>query len=155
MIIYRFFKYLYQNIYYTRILNKVYKQENILENLSQLYGTRFKKDWLGRIYAVLNPYIFNGNFNIDSQVYEYYENGPSNIEYIRQWIMEKLIVAEQFIKASNLFELLTYEIKDLGNDNYLFILKPISLDDCINYTKKFGILIVILLLILILIFLIW
>lgn len=155
MIIYRFFKYLYQNIYYTRILNKVYKQENILENLSQLYGTRFKKDWLGRIYAVLNPYIFNGNFNIDSQVYEYYENGPSNIEYIRQWIMEKLIVAEQFIKASNLFELLTYEIKDLGNDNYLFILKPISLDDCINYTKKFGILIAILLLILILIFLIW
>lgn len=140
MIIYRFFKNLYYNILYTRILRKVYKQENILENLSRLYGTNFRIDWLGRVYAVLNPYIFEGQFNIDTQVYEYNESGPSNLAYIRQWIMERLIIAERFIKTSNLFELLTYDIKDLGNDNYLFILKPITFDDCINSTKKFCIL---------------
>ena len=144
MIIYHFFKYLYLNTHYTSLLKSVYKQENILENLSQLYGTKFKMDWVGRVYAVMNPYVFDGKFNLDSQTYEYGKDGPNNLAYIQQWIMERLIIAEQFIKASNLFELLTYDIKDLGNDNYLFILKPITFDDFVNYSKKFCILISIL-----------
>ena len=42
--------------------------------------------------------------------------------------------------ANNLFDLLTYEIKKLDNyDNYLFIIKPITFDDCAKWTKIFAI----------------
>ena len=42
--------------------------------------------------------------------------------------------------ANNLFDLLTYEIKKLDDyDNYLFVIKPITFDDCKKWTKIFVI----------------
>ena len=43
-----------------RIINKVIAEEDLLNNLSKLFSTnsyqvRFKQDWIGRIYAVVNP----------------------------------------------------------------------------------------------------
>ena len=49
MIIYNFFKSLYQHIKYTKLLNSIYKKENLLDNLSKLFGHKFKKDWVGYI----------------------------------------------------------------------------------------------------------
>lgn len=140
MIIYRFFKYLIKNIKYTRILNKVYEDENILNNLSQLFGVEFKKDWIGRIYAVINPTIHDGKYDPNKQIYEYGQDGLTNHMVVEQQIMEKLNIASQFIQAQNLFDLLTYEIKKLDDyNNYLFIIQPITLPDCLEYTKKFSI----------------
>ena len=145
MIIYRFFIYLFKNIKYTKILNKVYKNENLIENLSNLFQIEFKKDWIGRIYAVINPVVQQGVFDPNIQVYEYGENGLDNSLYIENWIMDRLRVVSKFIRAQNLFDLLTYEIKKLDEyDNYLFIIQPITLPDCLEYTKKFGILFAIL-----------
>lgn len=138
MIIYKFIKYLIINIRYTRILNKVYKEENLLENLSKLFKVEFRKDWIGRIYAVFNPHVHTGIFDPNNQIYEYDENGLTNKPYVESYILNQLNIARQFIKANNLFDLLTYKIKKLdNNDNYLFIMQPITLDDSINYTKKF------------------
>ena len=148
MIIYRFIKYLFQNIKYTKILNKVYKDENLLNNLSELFRVEFRKDWIGRIYAVFNPHIQEGIFDPNNQIYEYDENGITNKPYVESYIFNQLNIAKQFIKANNLFDLLTYKIKKLDdNDNYLFIMQPFTLDDCIKYSKLFTILIVSLLII--------
>lgn len=138
MIIYYFFKYLFLNIKYTRILNEVYKNENLIENLSSLFRIQFKKDWIGRIYAVFNPHIQNGVFDQSNQIYEYDETGLTNKAYIEAYIMNQLNIAKRFIKANNLFDILTYKLSKLDNmDNYLFIIQPITLDDCIMYTKRF------------------
>ena len=54
-----------------------------------------------------------------------------------------LSVASQFIRAKNLFDLLTYKIKKIDDyDNYLFIIQPITLDEYRKNIKKlviFGI----------------
>lgn len=148
MIIFRFFKYLFLNIRYTRILNKVYEEENILNNLSSLFGTRFRKDWIGRIYTVINPNVLNNELDMTTQVFEYDENGLNNSAYVEKWIMEKLNIASSFIRANNLFDLLTYDIKKLDEyDNYLFIIQPITLQDCLKYSKYFTILMSILIVI--------
>lgn len=127
---------------YSRVLNRVYKNENLIENLSSLFGVRFQKDWMGRIYAVFNPHIQEGMFDPNKQIYEYNEQGLSNKAYVESYIMNRLNVAEQFIMTNNLFDLLTYEIRQIDEyDNYLFIMKPITMDDCLKYTKKFAILI--------------
>ena len=50
--------------------------------------------------------------------------------------MTKLNLIRDFIMANNLFDLLTYEIKKLDDyDNYLFVIKPITFDDCMKWTK--------------------
>ena len=141
MITYLFLKYLINHIKYCKLLNGVYKNENLLVNLSALFKVQFKKDWVGRIYAVFNPHIQEGMFNPNNQIYEYTENGLVNDAYIESYILNQLSIAKQFIKANNLFDLLAYRLKKLDeNDNYLFIIEPITWQDCKKYSKIFSIL---------------
>lgn len=138
MVIYKFIKNLILNIKYTRLLKRIYKDENLLDNFSKLFGTEFKLDWVGRMYAVINPNIINDELDVNTQIFEYGQNGLTNKPYIEKWIMTKFNLAEKFIMANNLFELLTYEIVKLDDyDNYLFIVKPITFDDCKKWTKIF------------------
>lgn len=125
------------HIKYCKILNNVYKNENLLDNLSNLFKVQFRQDWVGRLYAIFNPHIQEGVFNPNNQIYEYTENGLVNDAYVEAYILNQLNIAKQFIKANNLFDLLTYRLKKIDeNDNYLFIIEPITWEDCKTYTKK-------------------
>lgn len=148
MITYMFFKYLFMHLKYTNILNKVYKNENLLEKLSQLFNIEFKKDWVHRVYAVFNPYIQDGIFDPNNQIYEYTSKGLVNDAYIEAYIMNKLNSIKQFIQDNNLFDLLTYKLVRLDdNGNYLFIIQPITWDDFKTYLIRFLILLGVLLII--------
>lgn len=140
MVFYRFIKNLLLNIKYTKLLTKIYKDEQLINKFSQLFGTEFRIDWVGRIYTVINPNIIKDQFDVNTQIFEYGENGFTNEPYIEKWIMTKFNIVKDFIMANNLFDLLTYELKKIDEyDNYLFIIKPITFDDCKKWTKIFGI----------------
>ena len=116
----------------------MYKEENLIHNLSELFESEFKRDWMGRLYTVVNPNIKDGKYDQTNQVFEYGDDGLNNEVYVERIIMQKLNIAEKFITNNNLFELLTYEIRKLDEyDNYLFIIKPITLDSMLISTKKF------------------
>lgn len=137
MITYKFIRYFFEHRKYSKILNKIYKEENLIDNLSKLFGCTFRMDWIGRLYTVINPNLMD----IKDQIYEYNDKGFDNTEFIEREIMTKLNLIANFISANNLFELLTYKIEKLDEyGNYLFIIEPITLNDCIKYTKLFGIL---------------
>lgn len=141
MITYLFIKYMFMHIKYCKILNKVYRDENILTNLSAMFKVDFKKDWVGRVYAVFNPHVQDGVFNPNNQIFEYTEQGLVNDAYVESYILNQLNIARQFIRANNLFDLLTYKLKKLDeNDNYLFIMQPITWEDCKKYSIWFLIL---------------
>lgn len=141
MLTYRFIKYLVMHIKYCKILNNVYKNENLLENLSALFKVNFKKDWVGRVYAIFNPHIQEGIFNPNNQIFEYTEQGFVNDAYVESYILNQLNITRRFIKANNLFDLLTYKLKKLDDhDNYLFIMQPITWEDCKKYSIYFLIL---------------
>lgn len=145
MIIFNFFKYLIMHIRYSTLLKKIYKEENIIDNLSLLFKEKFKKDWIGRLYVVINPHIINGVYDPNSQIFEYGENGLVNEEYIERFIMLRLNAASEFIKNNNLFDILTFKIKKLDNyDNFLFIIQSITLDNFMKYTKRMGVLLCVL-----------
>lgn len=140
MVLIRFIKNLWLNYKYTKILKKVYDDEQLLTKFSQLFGTEFRIDWVGRIYTVINPNIIQDVYDTNTQIFEYGENGLNNTAYIEHWIMTKLNAVRNFIMANNLFDLLTYEIKKIDDfDNYLFVIKPITFDDCKKWTKIFAI----------------
>lgn len=140
MVFYKFIKNLLLNIKYTKLLRKIYKDEQLLIKFSQLFGTEFRIDWVGRMYAVINPNIINEQFDVNTQIFEYGENGFSNAPYIEKWIMTKFNLVKDFIMANNLFDLLTYELRKIDDyDNYLFVIKPITFDDCKKWVKIFAI----------------
>ena len=140
MVFYSFLKNLYLNIKYTKLLTRIYKDEQLLYKFSQLFGTEFRIDWVGRIYTVINPNIIDDKFDVNTQIFEYTETGLSNKPYVEKWIMTRFNIIKDFIMANNLFDLLTYEIKKIDEyDNYLFVIKPITFDDCMKWSKIFAI----------------
>lgn len=140
MITYRLFKYLILYVRYCKVLNKTYKEENIINGLSELFQSEFKQDWIGRLYCIVNPYIRDGKYDPNSRIFDYTEKGASTDIFVEQYIMNILNSASLFIKANNLFDLLTYEIHKLDDyGNYLFIIKPVPYDDFMKYLKLFTI----------------
>lgn len=140
MVFYSFIKNLYLNVKYTKLLRQIYKDEDLLNRFSQLFGVEFRIDWVGRIYAVLNPNIISDQLDLNAQIFEYNENGLTNAAYLEKWIMTKFNIIKDFVMVNNMFDLLTYEINRLDEyDNYLFVIKPITFDECIKWTKIFGI----------------
>jgi len=135
MILYNFFKYLFLSIKYNRIIKKVYADEGILQGLSKMFGTELRSDWIGRVYTVINPHIVEGKYDPTTAVYELGSDSPTDMA-VEKFIMERLNAARQFIRANNLFDLLTYKIERLDEyDNYLFIMYPIPYVDLAKWSK--------------------
>lgn len=156
MIIYRFLKSLIEYVQYYRVLTKVYKDEDIVKNLSNTFETPFRRDWIGRLYTVFNPNLKNGVFDRSNPIYSYNERGLNTDEFVKQYILTKLNLIDRIVNLSNLFELVAYDIKKIDNyDNYLFIIKPLPYDNLIKYSKLLWIptLLIIIGLILLVIFL--
>lgn len=147
MIIFNFFKYLFLYIKYYRILKPVYDEMHITKKLSETCKCNFKEDWVGRIYAVLNPNVQNiwGEIVENANVYENFgDPTQNNKDYITAWMMRRLVFVNNIIHADNLFELVGYEIKPIENDNYLFIIFPLPFPELKLWAKRFGILMAVL-----------
>lgn len=126
-----FIKDIIEHVRILKIIKAVIKEENLLENLSNLfskgnYKVNFKRDWIGRIYAVINPVVSDPQ----SRIFEYDTNGTNINSFVNKWVLEHMIAASNFVKNNGLFDILIYEIKQLDDDyNFLFVLTPISWND--------------------------
>ena len=123
---------------YAKILKQVDKIENIWSNLGKMLNTTFKTDWIGRKYAVINPSLSNDEYDSNSQIFEYGPDGLSDLPGVENWLMKRLLIAQQFIQTKNLFDILTYKIEKIDDyNNYLIVFQVFPLDDTIRYTKYF------------------
>lgn len=149
MITFYFIKYLILVIRYTKIVKKIDRDENLLSNLGKLLNCNFRFDWIGRIYAVANPTLDeNGRYDTNTQIFEYGANGLSEVPGVQAWLMKHLSIAQQFIQAQNLFDILTFRIRKLDEyNNYLIVFQVFPLADFMRYTKRFLIMLGVLILI--------
>lgn len=145
MVLFNFIRELIYYIQCRRIIEQIYKNENIIYNLTELFGIKFRKDWIGRLYAVFNPVV---NVNSNDLIFDSEPEGYTLKSFVEKQIMDKMIIADEFIKDKTLFDLLTYHIEQLDNDyNFLFTITPIAWFDFWKWTKRFIILYSILLII--------
>lgn len=141
-----FIKDIIDHIKILKIIKYVIKHENILENLSNLFSKNnykviFKKDWIGRIYAVINPVVADP----EARIFEYDNNGTNIKSFVNKWVLEHMIAASNFIHNNQLFDIVTYEIKQLDeNYNFLFVLTPISWNDFKKGMVKLSVVLIIL-----------
>lgn len=118
-----------------RVLRKIYASEKIPENLSHLFGVDCKVDWVGRLYMVVNPLIQNVNTGGNSIIMDH--NDKMMIE---EWVMKNLELIKNFVVNNQLFDLLTYSITKIDDDeNYLVVFKNVYFDDMKRLVKIIGI----------------
>jgi hypothetical protein len=107
-----------------RLLNKIIESEKLEKNLSRLFGVDCKRDWVGRLYMVVNPIIQDIEDGGNTLVYDKDEN-----LVIEGWIMKNLELIRNFVVNNSLFDLMTYNIEKLDDDdNYLIVFKNIYFD---------------------------
>lgn len=132
------FRYIKMN----RLIRKIDENENLMGNLSSLYKSEFKRDWVGRWYTVLNPMVqdMSTEDGTDRRIFEFTENGLSDKTYIDKWCMDRMFIASNFIKNKELLDIMTYSLEKIDeNQNYLFVLSPILFQDLKKTFKRFSI----------------
>lgn len=108
-----------------RLLNKIIKTERLEKNLSNIFGVECKRDWVGRLYMVVNPIIQNIEDGGNTLIYDKDEN-----LVIEGWVMKNLELIRNFVVNNSLFDLMTYKIEKIDDDdNYLIVFKNIYFDD--------------------------
>ena len=125
-------------IKYKHIIKDVLKEEDLLNNLSNVFSSKnhtvkFRTDWIGRIYAVVNPTVLDP----EERIFEYDNNGTNVDSFVRKWVIEHMIAADNFVKNHGLFDILVYNIEQLDeNYNYLITLTNIAWFDFWKSLKR-------------------
>lgn len=125
------FKTIYNYFKVKDILKKIYANENVEKNLSRIFGVECKRDWVDRLYMVVNPIIQNIENDGNTLIYDKNDN-----VLIEAWVMKNLELIRNFVVNNSMFDLLTYSIEKIDDDeNYLIVFKNIYFDDIIKICK--------------------
>ena len=135
------------------LLKSIYvynKDYNIISDM--FYGDGFKKiiktylhvdikkDWIGRLYGVVNPNIdIDGNFNINNIIIELDGNLTNNNEYVTNWIYKQLKLVQELFNFDNFYNYISLDIMHVGPsiaDNYLIIFDIASRKNISKYLKQ-------------------
>lgn len=129
---------IYNYIKIQKLLNKIYDGEKIEKNLSKIFGVECKRDWVGRLYMVVNPILQDIETGGNTLIYDRDEKVA-----IEGWVMKNLELIRQFVINNAMFDLLSYDIKRIDDDeNYLIVFKNIYFDDMKRLVKWGGFLII-------------
>lgn len=129
-----------------KIIHRSISDEGFLNKLSATFGKTFKIDKLCRIYTVVNPLLEDIRSGGNVIIYE--DSKP----LINDYLLRNLSIIKGIIGENNFFDVFTYEIKKLDDDeNYLLVLEPIFLQNTIKFFKAFSIIIIVITLVILLI----
>lgn len=108
--------------------------------LKEYLNINIKKDWIGRLYGVVNPNINeDGKFDITRTIIELDEENTNNNEYVKHWTYKQLNLIGQVFKIENLYHFIDLEFKHVGPegaDNYLLIFDVVSRKEFVKNLKR-------------------
>ena len=101
----------------------------------------FKKDWIGRLYAIINPNIdINGKLNFNNTVIELDDQRTNNQMYVENWIYRQLDLVANVFKIHNMYSYISLGIEHVGpksHDNFLVVFDITSRIEFTNAIKSF------------------
>ena len=114
--------------YYRKVrkaIKDVFYADDFKYLIKQYLNVELDKDWLGRLYGVINPNIdIDGNFNVNNVIIEIDGDRTNNNEYVKTWLYRQLNLMGQLFNMKNLYSNISMEIEHVGpitQDNYLII----------------------------------
>lgn len=157
--IYNTFKYLYYYIQDINTFSDKFESDDFIRILhNYLYGN-FKKDWLGRIYGIVNPNLDkDGKYDQNRIIFEFDNETTHSNKFTETWIMKQLMLCKAMFRLEKLFDYISLDMKEvspIGYDNYLLIFSYTSQKELFKSLKGtfwhalvYGIIAVILIIIL-------
>ena len=106
--------------------------EAFFKVLEKYLNLRVKKDWIGRLYGIINPNLdINGNMNFSNTIIELDDNNTNSNEYVKNWIYKQMNMIKYVFKLdeSGFFDYIGCDIEHVGpkeHDNYLVVFYIVS-----------------------------
>ena len=102
------------------ISDTLYSKE-FLTVLKQYLRISIKKDWIGRLYGVINPYIdIDGKIDFNNTIIEI--DG-------KNWVYRQFNLIDNLFKINKLYDYINVDIKHVGPlnaDNYLIVIDVVT-----------------------------
>lgn len=93
--------------------------------IAKYLNVQLDKDWLGRLYGVINPNMdINGNLNVSNVIIELDGDETNTDKYVKNWIYRQLNLMGQLFNMRNLYTNINLDIEPVGpdtDDNYLIV----------------------------------
>lgn len=125
--------------------------------LKRYLKTDVRKDWLGRLYGVVNPSVnANGEFDVNSMIIEIDGDNTNNNEYVKHWVYKQMRLISDLFKIEKLYDYINIDFSHVGPenlDNYLIIFDVVSRQITADSFKKWFKHLFVLLVIAVLVFL--
>lgn len=107
------------------IVSESLYSDAFLTVLKRYLNKEFKKDWIGRLYAVINPNIdIDGKFNFNNTIIELDDERTNNERYVQNWLYRQMQLIADVFKIQNMYSYISMGIEHVGPknaDNYLVI----------------------------------
>lgn len=111
------------------ISDTLYSKE-FLTVLKQYLRISIKKDWIGRLYGVINPYIdIDGKIDFNNTIIEIDGDNTNSNEYVKNWVYRQFNLIDNLFKINKLYDYINVDIKHVGPlnaDNYLIVIDVVS-----------------------------
>lgn len=122
------------------ISDTLYSKE-FLTVLKQYLRISIKKDWIGRLYGVINPYIdIDGKIDFNNTIIEIDGDNTNSNEYVKNWVYRQFNLIDNLFKINKLYDYINVDIKHVGPlnaDNYLIVIDVVSRKE-MTYALKRG-----------------
>ena len=124
------FKSLYDYLKDYEYISDTFYSEAFKIVLKEYLNVEIKKDWIGRLYGVVNPNINEeGKFDVTRTIIEFDDDNTNNEEYIKHWAHKQLYIIGEVFRIENLYHFIDLEFKHVGPkeaDNYLLVFDIVS-----------------------------
>lgn len=127
-LIYKIFEFLQSIITYIhdyRLISDTLYSRQFNMVIMKYLKCELDKDWLGRLYGIVNPIIdINGHIDISSMILEIDDYQTNNEEYVKNWIYKQMSLISSLFKIEKLYDYISLDIKHVGpenHDNYLLV----------------------------------
>lgn len=121
------------------ISDTLYSKE-FLTVLKQYLRISIKKDWIGRLYGVINPYIdIDGKIDFNNTIIEIDGDNTNSNEYVKNWVYRQFNLIDNLFKINKLYDYINVDIKHVGPlnaDNYLIIIDVVSRKEMTYMLKR-------------------
>lgn len=111
------------------ISDTLYSKE-FLAVLKRYLRISIKKDWIGRLYGVINPYIdIDGKIDFNNTIIEIDGDNTNSNEYVKNWVYRQFNLIDNLFKINKLYDYINVDIKHVGPlnaDNYLIVIDLVS-----------------------------
>ena len=123
--LYYFIVVLIQYIKDYRTVGKFFYSEGFHKILEKYLNKAFKCDWIGRLYAVINPNIdIDNKLNLTNTIIEFDDDRTNNEVFVNNWIFKQLNLVADVFTLHNVYSYITLKINKVGpkeHDNFLVV----------------------------------